>query len=388
MKDAKFLLVVNDMAWFWSHRLPLAKDILKSGCELHLATNDAQNNAQLQAMGIRGYNLPRHTGSFNPLDQVKLGWNIFQTLKTVKPDIVHAITLRHAFFTGIASRLTKTPNAVFTIAGLGSLFESDKPQVKAVRAILVPMLKFAFGGEGRFVIFQNPDDAKLLVRSGAVERERCAVIRGSGVDTAQFAYTAEPATDEPVVLFSSRLLKAKGIAEFVHAARILKSKGVKARFQVAGDIAPGNHDSVTRDQLNEWKDEGTVEFLGQRSDMPVLMAQANIVTLPSYYGEGVPKVLLEAAAIGRAIVTTDMPGCRETVEDGVTGLLVEARNAWSLADALEKLLKDSALRARMGEKGRARIEEGFTVEKVNAKTVSVYKRLLPRKEKAAQKQAA
>ncbi len=388
MKGKKFFLIVNDMAWFWSHRLPLARAIIAQGAELHLATNDAQNNAEIYAMGITGHDLPKHTGSFNPLIQIRLAWEIFKTLKKVQPDIVHAITLRHAFYTGLASRFTGTRNVVFTIAGLGSLFGSDKPQIKLVRAIIVPLFRLAFNGEGRFVIFQNPDDARALVKSGAIEKERCAVIRGSGVDPVQFSYKEEPASDAPIVLFPSRLLKAKGIGEFVHAARILKSKGARARFQVAGDIAPGNHDSITREQLTDWVNEGVIEWLGQRSDMPALMAAASIVTLPSYYGEGVPKVLLEAAATGRAIVTTDMPGCRETVENGVSGILVEARNSWALADGIEKLLADPHLRKSMGEKGHVRIEADFTVEKVNAKTLTVYKRLLPGHEKAAQKQAA
>lgn len=387
MKGVKFLLVVNDMAWFWSHRLPLAKDILAQGVELHLATNNAADNPDVEALRIKGRDLPAHTGSLNPVAQIFTAVAIFRAIKAIKPDIVHAITLRHALYTGIASRILRTPNAVFTIAGLGSLFNGEAVQVKAVRAIVVPLLRFAFGGEGRFVIFQNPDDAKLLVRSGAIEREHCAIIRGSGVDITQFAYKAEP-DGKPVVLFCSRLLKAKGIGEFMHAARILKSKGIDAIFRVAGDIASGNYDSVKAEQLADWKEEGTVEFLGHRSDIAKLMADSHIVTLPSYYGEGVPKVLLEAAATGRAIVTTDMPGCRETVEDGVTGILVEAKNAWSLAEGIEKLLNDPALRQSMGVKGRARIEEGFTVEKVNAKTMSVYKRLLPRKEKAALGQAA
>jgi len=388
MKDKKFLLVVNDMAWFWSHRLPLAKAILTQGAELHLATNDAEDNVAIHTLGIKGHDLPAHTGSFNPITQVVLAWSIFRTLQHVKPDIVHAITLRHAFYTGLASRIARTPNMVFTVAGLGSLFMSDKPQIKIIRNLIVPLFRLAFNGEGRFVIFQNPDDARAFVRSGAIEKERCAVIRGSGVDPVLFAYQPEKPNETPIVLFSSRLLKAKGIGEFVHAARILKSKGIKARFQVAGDIAPGNHDSVTRDQLSDWINEGSVECLGQRNDMPELMAASAIVTLPSYYGEGVPKVLLEAAAIGRAIVTTDMPGCRETVEDGVTGIMIEPKNAWALAEALEKLLADPALRKSMGEKGRARIEADFTVEKVNAKTLTIYKRLLPGKEKAVLKQAA
>lgn len=377
LEDKKFLLIVNDMTWFWSHRLPLAKDILRQGARLHLATNGAASEAGIAKLDIKGHDLPEHTGSFNPLNQLMLAAQIFKTLKKTKPDIVHAVTLRHAFFTGLSSRILKTPRVVFTLAGLGPLFSSDHPKIKIIRLIIVPMFRFAFGGQGRFVIFQNPDDAKALVRAGAVEQSQCAIIRGSGVDPAQFAFTPEPANDVPVILFSSRLLKAKGIGEFVHAARILKSKGIKARYQVAGDIYEKNHDSVTREELDVWKNEGIIEWLGHRSDMPALMAAANIITLPSYYGEGVPKVLLEAASIGRAIVTTDMPGCRETVEDGVTGILVEPKDSWALAEALEKLINDPVLRTSMGQKARTRIEDGFTIEKVNAQTLDVYKKLMP-----------
>lgn len=372
----KFLLIVNDMAWFWSHRLPLSKEILKQGWDLHLATNDAAQNSEISKLNITGHDLPTHTGSLNPLNQLKLAFSIFKTLRDVKPDIVHAITLRHAFFTGLASRLAGTKRAVFTIAGLGTFFSSDDIKIKAIRFVVVPFLKIAFGGQGRFIIFQNPDDARALVSSGAVTRDQCVVIRGSGVDMTQFPLIPEPANDVPVVLFSSRLLKAKGIGEFVHAARILKSKKISARYLVAGDRAPGNHDSIDAQQLEDWKGENIVEFLGHRSDMPRLMAESNIVTLPSYYGEGVPKVLLEAAATGRAIVTTDMPGCREAVEDGVTGILVDPKDGFALADALEKLITDADRRHGMGIAGHARIEEGFTVERVNAKTLAVYKKLL------------
>lgn len=388
LQGKKFLLIVNDIDWFWSHRLPLAKAIMAEGAELHLATNDAANDAEIKKIGIIGHDLPKHTGSFNPVGQGLLAGNIFKILRDVKPDIVHAITIRHAFFTGLASKIAKTPFAVFTIAGMGSLFSSEDPKIKIVRMGIVPLFKFAFGGEGRFVIFQNPDDAKALIDSGAVRENKCTVIRGSGVDMNAFPFVAEPQNDAPIILFSSRLLRAKGIGEFVHAARILKSKGVAARFQVAGDIAPGNHDSATEEDLEIWKNEGCVELLGHCKDMQPIMAASNIVTLPSYYGEGVPKVLLEAAATGRAIVTTDMPGCRETVEDGVSGILVEERNAFDLADALEKLIRDPALRARMGAKARERMEESFTVEKVNAATLAVYADFLPEKEKAALKQAA
>lgn len=371
-----FLLVVNDMAWFWSHRLPLAKAIMEQGWDLHLATNGAEGDERIRALGITGHDIPAHTGSLNPFNQITLLLTLFRAVKRARPDMIHAITVRHAFLTGLVARILKAPRAVFTIAGLGSLFNSHNPKVRAVRTLVVPLFKIAFGGRGRFVIFQNPDDAGALVRSGAVKQDRCTVIRGSGVDLNEFPYVPETFTERPIVLFSSRLLKAKGIGEFVHAARILKSKGIEARFQVAGDIAPGNHDSVTREELNHWISEGVIEWLGHRKDMPSVMAASHLVTLPSYYGEGVPKVLLEAAAIGRAVVTTDMPGCREAVEDGVSGLLVESKNSWALADAIEKLLFDPVLRQTMGGNGRERIAKDFTVEKVNVRTLEVYSNLL------------
>ena len=384
----KFLMVVNDMAWFWSHRVPLAKAILDEGYELHLATNGAAGNPAISQLGIKGHDLPEHTGGFNLAGQIKTAIAIFKTLQYIKPDIVHAITLRHAFYTGLCARILKTPRAVFTIAGVGLLFDKTSLKMQVIRALIVPLFRIAFGGKGRVVIFQNPDDARALVKSGAIEKERCVVIRGSGVDTTQFPYSAPPEGDNPIVLFSSRLLKTKGIGEFVHAARILKSKGIKARFQIAGDIFAGNPDSVSREDALSWAEEGSVEWLGHRNDMPALMAASSIVTLPSYYGEGVPKVLLEAASIGRAIVTTDMPGCRECAEEGLSGYLVEPKNAWALAEALEKLLRDPALCKKMGAAGRARIEAGFTVEIVNAKTMGIYKKLLPRSEAAPMSKAA
>lgn len=384
----KFLLVVNDMAWFWSHRLPLAKAILAEGYDLHLATNGAEGNREISALGIKGHDLPEHTGGFNPAAQAKIAFAIYRTLHSVRPDIVHAITLRHAFYTGICARILKTPRAVFTIAGVGMLFSKDDPKMQAIRAVIVPLFKFAFGGKGRAAIFQNPDDARALVKCGAIEKERATVIKGSGVDPVQFPFVSLPRDEKPIVLFCSRLLKAKGIGEFVHAARILRSKNIKARFQVAGDIYEGNPGSATRDDVKHWAEEGSIEWLGQRKDMPALMAASTIVTLPSYYGEGVPKVLLEAAATGRPIVTTDMPGCRECVDEGGNGYLVEARNAWALADALEKLLADPLMCERMGKAGRAKVEAGFTVDIVNAKTLQLYQKLFPKKEEAALSKAA
>jgi glycosyltransferase involved in cell wall biosynthesis len=373
----KFLLIVGNIDTFWTHRIGLARAIIKDGWELHLAASHATQDARLKDEGIIPHDLPAYTSSLNPLKQVQVLRDILSAMKAVQPDMMHAITIRYSFWSGLARKFLRSDTpSVYTIAGLGSLFLSDAPSVRCVRTALVPTLKFVFGGGGHKVIFQNNDDAKRLIKLGCVQKENAALIRGSGVDMNEFSYAAEPDVGVPSVLFCARLLKAKGIGEFVHAARILKSKGIEARFLVAGDVAPGNHDSITQEEIKDWQEEGSIEWLGQRGDIPALMRACSVVTLPSYYGEGVPKVLLEAAATGRPIVTTTMPGCKDVVEDGVSGFLVEPRDAWGLAEALEKLLMDKNLRTRMGEAGRKRAEEMFSLEKVNAKTLAVYRSLM------------
>lgn len=374
----KFLLVVGNIDTFWTHRIGLARAIVKDGYELHLATSHATNDKRLMDEGIIPHDLPPYTSSLNPITQSLVLMDIMQITKSVNPDIMHAITIRYSFWMGLSRRLLrlKTP-AVFTVAGLGSLFLSDAAPVRLVRALIVPMLTFVFGGAPHKVIFQNNDDAKTLMKLGCVEKENAVLIRGSGVDVREFVLSPEPENMAPAVLFCARLLRAKGIGEFVHAARIVKSKGIAARFLVAGDVATGNHDSITQDEIKDWHDEGSIEWLGQCGDIAALMRDCAIVTLPSYYGEGVPKALLEAAATGRPVVTTTMPGCRDVVEDGVSGILVEPKDAWDLAAAFEKLLMDKPLRTSMGLAGRKRAEDLFALDKVNAKTLAVYKGVQP-----------
>lgn len=385
----KFLLIVGNIDTFWTHRIALARAIIKDGWDLHLATSNASKDDRLRLEGITPHDLPSYTSSLNPLGQIRALMAILKIMRVVRPDMIHAITLRFSVWSGIARRILRleTP-IVFTIAGLGSLFLSDALSVRIVRVALIPFLKCIFSGGPHRVIFQNADDGKTLIRLGAVDQKNASLIRGSGVDMTEFYATPEPLSDSPMVLFSSRLLRAKGIGEFVHAARIVKSKGINARFVVAGDVATGNHDSITRAEMEGWHDEGAVEWLGHQGDMAALMRQSSMVVLPSYYGEGVPKVLLEAASSARPIITTTMPGCRDVVQDGVSGILVEPRDAWALAAAIERLVTDYDLRARMGTSGRARAQDLFDVTLVNAKTIAVYGKLSAGNKKTAQKAAS
>lgn len=371
-KNITFLMILNDMGWFWSHRLPLARGIMARGWTLHLAANGAPEDAALPGEGVIPHTLPAHDSSLNPLSHWGLVRAIGAKLRAVRPDIIHAITIRYAFYTAIAARLNGFEPSVYTIAGVGTLFTHNSPKMKAARAVAIPMMKWAFGRPGVSIIFQNPDDRALMLGAGIVKENQTTIIRGSGVDISQFAFSPDPADDNPIVLFTSRLLKEKGIYDFVDAARSLKAKGVKARFQIAGNVYPKNPHSVTEAELKAWQGEGVIEWLGQRSDMPNVLKQSTIIALPSYYGEGVPKVLLETAAIGRPIITCDMPGCREAVEDGVNGILIPPKSPDALALAIRTLLDDPDKRAAYGRAGRARVEKDFEVSKVVTRTLGVY----------------
>lgn len=375
--NKNILMIINDIAWYWSHRQPLAKAILARGDNLSLATSGAASDDGVKSMGVVGYDLPEHGKRLGFLFHFKILWSIFLIIRKSKPDIVHAITLRHAFYTGIATRIMFYKPVVFTVAGVGSLFTDNSPKMKFLRSIALPLLRFAFKGNGRFLIFQNPDDKKLMIDHKVVNENQTTIIRGSGVDLTEFPFTPEVKTeDDHVILFSSRLIREKGIDDFIEAARIIKSKDIKARFQVAGDVYEKNPNSLTREEIQKHNDDGIIEWLGQVSDMPKLFKNISIMVLPSYYGEGVPKILLEAAAIGRPIITCDVPGCREAVIDGQNGILVSPKSPKELAQAIETLLASIKLRNEYGRAGRSMVEEDFHVDSVVSRTLSVYDNLL------------
>jgi glycosyltransferase involved in cell wall biosynthesis len=237
------------------------------------------------------------------------------------------------------------------------------------------MYRFAYRRSRNRVIIQNAEDRDYFLGHGVFDAADVRLIRGSGADISRLRPTPEPA-GTPVVVFASRMLKEKGAAVFVDAARILRSRGVPGRFVLVGDPDPGNPHSHTRPELQAWADEGTVEWWGHRGDIGAVFAGCHIVCLPTFYGEGVPKVLIEAAACGRPIVTTDQPGCRDIVRSEDNGLLVPARNANALASALERLLRDPALRRRMGDRGRILVEAEFSLDIVTRQTLEIYRELL------------
>jgi len=263
---------------------------------------------------------------------------------------------------------------VNAFSGLAYTFSSERLHARVLRPLVTVLYRFALRDRDSRAIFQNPDDRDYLIKLGIVRPEQAVLIRGSGVDCSTFAPTPEP-DGVPIVMLPARLLREKGVAEFVHAAGQLRGSGHQARFVLVGDVDPANPGSIDPAELEAWTRKGLVESWGHHSDMASVLARANIVVLPAYR-EGLPKVLLEAAACARAIVTTDVPGCREIVRSGVNGLLVPARDSQALADAIATLLQSRVLRQEFGRAGRAIAVKEFAEEIVVEETLTLYRALL------------
>ncbi|MEP6729706.1 MAG: glycosyltransferase family 4 protein [bacterium] len=375
MAKKRLLFVLNDASFFISHRLPIAVAARNAGFDVQLAAPaDPKAAPVLAAEGIAVHPIVLDRRATNPLGELRVFLALYRLYRRLKPDVVHHVTVKPVLYGSIARSLAGGGAVINAVPGLGYLFLAQGIAASLRRALVERLYALALRGARTIAIFQNPDDLALFVERGLIDPARATLIRGSGVDLQHFAFHEETVTERPIVVLPARMLRDKGVHEFVDAARILRSKFPAARFVLAGD-ADANRSSISSDQLNAWNHEGVVEWWGQRTDMAHVLRNAAIVCLPSYR-EGVPKALLEAAACGRAIVTTNVPGCREVVSHGENGLLVPPRDSRALAEALRVLLNDSEVRAQMGRAGRRRAEKEFDANSVVQRTLEIYEELL------------
>lgn len=368
----KILLVINHIDWFWSHRLPLAKGAQQAGYNVHVAVTGAAKDANLAPQGFTGHELPATDSGAHAIALLQAILRLISLIGTEKPGIVHAITLKYAFITGLAARFHPRTRVVHTIAGLGYLFSGEGLKPRLLRTLVGPFLKLALGSSRTSLIFQNPDDMRLMITRGFARAEQCHLILGSGVDLNEFMPAPPPAAQPPIVLMPTRLVRDKGVAVFIEAARMLQQKGIAARFQIAGGVSKSNPLALSEEEMHELLKGSPVEWLGKVSDMPGLLAGAALIAYPSYYGEGIPKVLLEAAAMAKPIVTTDHPGCREVVVDGENGLLVPVRDAKALANAIQSILQNPQRMDAMGRESLRRAQTMFDVNLIVQQTLNVY----------------
>ena len=380
----RLLFVLNEAYFFLSHRLPVAQRARAEGWEVHVAAPPdhvwAPPAFSVNALEDQGF-------IFHPIPLSRRGTNLFAEARTLlalrrlfadlRPDLVHLVTIKPNLYGGLAARLAGVPSVVFAVTGLGQVFVARGVRAALVRAAVRGLLRVALGHPNRRVIFQNRDDCQTWTEAGLVPPEAAMVVRGSGVDLAAYQ-PAPPPPGVPLVVLASRLIWEKGVQAFVDAARTLRGEGVAARFVLVGDTQPSNPRAVPAAVLEEWQRESVVDWWGYRGDMAAVLAESSIVCLPSTYGEGIPKILLEAAAAGRAIVTNNIPGCREAVEDGVTGYLVPPGDGEALAARLRELIDDPGRTAAFGAAGRELAESDFGQDAIAAATVEVYRMLTSR----------
>ncbi len=368
----KVLFFANTDWYLYNFRRNLAQALREQGNDVILLSPAGEYAARLQTLGFRWIDFPLSRRGMNPLAEFCSLARLVRLYRREAPDLVQNFTIKCVLYGTLAARLSGIKSVVNSITGLGYVFLPGGPLKQVLRFFVRIWYRAVLHGSQ--VIFENDDDRQAFLHFGFIRPADGYLIPGVGVDMRRFSPTPFP-SGQPVVLLAARLLWDKGIGEFVEAARLLRRLGVQVRFALAGRTDPGNPASIPDVQIKAWADEGVVEWWGWIEDMPATLAKASIVCLPSYR-EGLPTVLVEAAACGRPVITSDVPGCRLAVQDGVSGFLVRERDAASLADALRKLVSTPGLCSAMGTAGRRLVEETFSSEKVLEKITAVYQAAL------------
>lgn len=376
----KFMLFANTDWYLYNFRLSTALELAGQGHEVVMLSPAGEYGRRFAEHGLRWQTLPMDRASLNPWHESRTLHALVRVLRRERPVLLHSFTMKCAVYGALASRAARVPARVSAVAGLGYVYASEQAKARLLRPLVSVLMRSTLAGGGSRVILQNPDDAEAFVRARLVPEAQIRLIRSSGVDTQRFRPRdrAETPGARPLrVVLAARLLREKGVHEFVEAARLLQHAGRRIECVLAGLPDPGNPGSVRREQVEAWVREGLVAWPGHVEDMPGLLRSCDVMALPSYYREGVPKCLIEGAACGLALVTTDLPGCREVVrEHGADGLHVPPRDAKTLADRLADLDDDRGLLRRLGARARANALAHFDERQVVRRTIEVYEELL------------
>lgn len=373
---ARIMYLVNDVDFFLSHRSEIAQ-AAKVGAEVVVAAGSSASVHEIERLGFRYIEAPFARSGQNFFHELFTLWSIYRILKQEQPDLIHLITIKPVLYGGLISRLASVKAVVAAVSGLGTVFISDSLLSKVRLMLIKALYRAAFKHKNLTVIFQNPDDKEMVINLSGLSEDKAVLIRGSGVSLTDYPYLSEPNCEKTVVVMAARLLIDKGVNEYIKAAQILKDRNIAVEFRLIGSIDAGNNTSLSQNEFDTIRSDGIVKMLGYRNDIAQQYAQANIVCLPSYR-EGLPKGLVEAAACGRAVVTTDVPGCRDAIVAGETGLLVRVKDCVSLADAIQQLVEDPDRRIQMGKAGRKLAEKAFTIEHVVERHMAIYQELMSR----------
>ncbi len=367
------IFLVSRCAWtLFNFRAGLMRKLIENGNTV-IGGGAAGDGFEpkIEALGVKFNGLPVDKKGINPRADAKLFWTLYRWYREQQPDIVHHFTIKPVIYGSIAARMARIPKIVNTVTGLGYVFTDEK--ITWLRRLVVGLYRISLKCAD-FTFFQNQDDLDFFLSRGLVKKSRTALLPGSGVDCEHFSPMPGPnplEKSQPTFLMVSRLLKDKGIYEFVEAARLVKEHHPKARFQLLGRRDVRNPNVVPESDLRSWDNQGLVSWSGEVSDVRPMMEKSDVVVLPSYR-EGIPRALLEAAAMAKPIITTDAVGCREVVDDEINGLLVPVKDAPALARAMERMINDPEMRKRMGKVGRKKVELEFDEKIVIQKILEVY----------------
>lgn len=371
----RILFIVNSIDFFISHRLPLAVSLIKNGVEVHVSSGSIDGAEKLKRYGVSHHYCFISRSGMNIIQEFITFVTLLRLLHYIKPSIVHLITLKPVIYGGLISRILGVPGIVLAISGLGTIFISQNKRSTVIRFLIIHLFAYIRKHPNCKVIYQNADDAQdLSGLQGGDGKSNSIYIKGSGINLEQYCPKPEP-VGKIRIIFAARLIKDKGLLEYIKAADILSRKHPEnIEFCLAGSVDMRNPTSATESEVEEWRAKGSLVILGQVNDISALFSTSSIVVLPSYR-EGFPRVLMEAAACGRPVVTTDVPGCRDAVQPGRTGLIVPARDAVALADAIDYLIVNPDLRRQMGVAGRLLAEQEFAIESVVEAHWQIYRTL-------------
>lgn len=373
----KILVYCINVDWYFAlHWLDRAKAAQEAGFTVHVVTNftKPELKRQFESHGFICHFLQISRKSLSPFVELKVLADFWGQIRKLRPDLVHCVTIKPNIYGGLVCRMLRVPY-IMSITGRGGVFSGTGGRNRMVRLLVKSLYKIVGKSPVAGFIFENEDDLDFFVGNKITSSDNGRVIKGAGVDVDTYKFASPPTNQPPIIFFAARLLKWKGLDDLVSAARILRQKGVEFVLQVAGIIDSDCLDAVPERQLVAWHEEGILHWLGQRQDMNLLLAQSDMVALPTTYGEGVPRILIEAASTGRPLVATDVAGCRDIVIDGFNGLLVPSHNPPLLAEALKKLIESKQLCQEYGKNGCRLVEQEFDQRIVIRKHLEVYQHI-------------
>ena len=373
-RGKRYLIVIKNLTFLYSHFWLLAQRIQRCGWDVWIAAGETEDPGRVRAAGMNYHPIPPANGAWDARGEFRAALHIHRCLRTVKPDLVHFVYLKNVIAGGVLARINRTPAVLGSITGLGTLFSERRLAYRLIQSAVFAGLKIGFQHANSVITVENTDDRTLILRADAVTPGRTMIVPGSGVEWREIKKPEEPPSS-PIILLTSRMIKPKGVLVLIEACNKLTEAGIDFECWLAGDLDPGNPNSLTAAELRAAEASGHVRWLGYRRDVADLLQKCSIFCLPTYYREGLPQSLIEATAAGKPIVTTDMPGCRDIVKNNVNGCLVPPNDSSELFSALKKLLLGPEERKRMGEASRRVYEERLTLDAVFAAFNQCYARL-------------